>query len=181
MSKLYVAYGSNLAKRQMRQRCPTARPLGKFLMTDARLVFRGVADLEYRPGEVTPCGLWAINQADEAALDRYEGIGLGRYFKSDKLEIEFAGRPRKAVIYLMNSEGIYPPSQRYADVLRQGYKDFDLDVRYLEAAIARSFDKQPDEEIIARRLRQKADPDQRELVKMPEAVLKRLELKGAQP
>src|ERR1700693_3768222 len=98
MSKLYIAFGSNLAKRQMRQRCPTARPLGKFLLTSARLVFRGVADLECHAGENAPCGLWAINQADEVALDRYEGVGLGRYGKFH-VDLEYLGRPRQAIIY----------------------------------------------------------------------------------
>lgn len=178
MTKLYVAYGSNLSKRQMRMRCPTARPLGKFMLTSARLIFRGVADLEYAPGETTPCGLWSINQADERALDAYEGVGGRFYFKSEEIVLKWAGRARSALIYLMRSDGVYPPSQHYADLLRQGYKDFGLDVRYLDRAIARSFEKDPDEQTRARRLRQKEDPRQQQLVAMPESIaMKRLDLR----
>lgn len=181
MAKLYISFGSNLCKRRMRMRCPTARPVGKFLLTSARLTFRGVADLEYIPGEVTPCGLWSINQADEKALDRYEGVGLGRYMKSEDIKIDYAGRERTALIYLMNdSEEVYPPSQHYVDLIRKGYKDFGLDERYLNEAVARSFaDKNPGEETRARRERQRQDPQQQQLVRMPDpATMKRLELKG---
>ena len=168
MSSLYVAYGSNLSKRQMRQRCPTSRPLGKFLLKDARLVFRGVADLEFAPGEQAPCGLWSINDDDEKALDMYEGIASGVYFKTREIKLEYAGKRRSSVIYLMNSEAIYPPSRAYADTIRKGYRDFDLDESYLNAAIRRAYEgKAPDEATLARRLRQRSGDTHRELEPMP--------------
>lgn len=171
MSKLMIAFGSNLSKKQMRQRCPSARPLGKFMMTSARLVFRGVADLEFAPGEQTPCGLWAINQDDERSLDIYEGISSGVYFKSEEIRLEYAGRRRRALIYCMNSDGIYPPSQTYANTIRKGYKDFGLDERYLDEAIARAFnEKDPSEETMNRRARQRASLAHRKLVEMPLSV-----------
>lgn len=177
MSKLYIAFGSNLYKKQMRMRCPTARPLGKFMLTSARLVFRGVADLEFAPGEKTPCGLWAVNKDDERELDIYEGVGAGVYFKTEQIKLEYAGRRQPALIYLMNSDGIYPPSQTYADTIRKGYRDFNLDERYLDAAIARSFnEKNPDEETMNRRVRQQSGTLHRKLVEMPISVaLERLD------
>ena len=48
---LYFAYGSNLNLHQMLGRCPAAKPLGRFDLDDARLVFCGVADVEYADGE----------------------------------------------------------------------------------------------------------------------------------
>lgn len=180
MTKLYIAYGSNLDKRQMRQRCPTSRPLGKFYLTDAKLVFRGAADVEYSPGDKVPCGLYAINEADEKALDRYEGPG---YYKETGVVLRYCGRPRKTLMYLMkNTDGVYPPSQRYADTIRRGYKGFGLETKYLDAAIKQAFDeKRPDPETLARRARQKQDRKQQLLVKMPESVaLRRLELRRAE-
>jgi hypothetical protein len=41
---LYFAYGSNLNIAGMAQRCPAAKPVSRFLLPNARLVFRGVAD-----------------------------------------------------------------------------------------------------------------------------------------
>lgn len=179
MSRLYVAYGSNLCKSAMMARCPTAKPLGKFWLTNAKLVFRGVADVEYHPEDRVPCGLWNINQADERALDHYEGVAGGLYYKEEGIILKYAGRPQNALIYLMKSDGIYPPSQGYVDTIRRGYKDFKLDQSYLDAAIKRSFnEKDPDEQTTERRARQKADRRQARLVKMPESVaLKRLDMK----
>jgi hypothetical protein len=170
MSKLYVAFGSNLSKAQMRRRCPTARPLGKFMLTSARLVFRSVADLDFVPNESTPCGLWSLNEDDEHSLDAYEGIAHGSYFKSEEIKLTYAGRRRKALIYLKTTEGIYPPSREYARIIRQGYRDFGLDESYLDAAIARAYnEKNPDEDIIARRERQRSGTLHRELASMPQA------------
>lgn len=177
MSKLMVAYGSNISKRQMRQRCPNARPLGKFMMTSARLVFRNVADLVFAPGEKTPCALWMINADDERSLDIYEGISSGVYFKTDEIRIEYAGQRRKAVMYLMTTDGIYPPSQAYADTIRRGYRDFGMDERYLDDAIRRSFDeKDPDDYIATRRANQRAGGRHAKLVEMPMSLaLKRID------
>jgi AIG2-like family len=172
MPKLYIAFGSNLSKKQMRFRCPTARPLGKFIMRDAQLVFRSVADLDFVPGATTPCGLWSINTDDERSLDRYEGVNSGAYFKSEAIQLNYCGRKRPALIYLMNSQAIFPPSQTYVDTIRRGYKDFDLDEKFLDDAIARSFlDRDEDEEMLARRERQLDTRLHSQLVEMPESVL----------
>jgi hypothetical protein len=166
MSKLYIAFGSNLYKTQM-PRCPTARPLGKFMFAQCRLVFRGVADLEYDPESQTPCGLWAINKEDERSLDGYEGVNSGVYFKSEQT-ITYLGEKRKALVYLMNSDGIYPPSDTYVKTIRRGYKDFGMDESFLDAAVARSFqDKKPDHMIAARRRRQISGSLHRKLVENP--------------
>jgi hypothetical protein len=179
MTRLYIAYGSNLNKRAMRIRCPAAKSVGKFMLTNARLVFRGVADVEYSPTDKVPCGLWEINRADERTLDTYEGVGSGFYYKEEGIALKFRGERRNALIYLMCSEGVYPPSQGYVDVIRQGYRDFGMDEQYLDQAIARSFlKKEPDEQTMARRERQRQDPRVRfrRLVELPESVaLKRLE------
>jgi hypothetical protein len=172
MSRLYIAYGSNLSKAQMRRRCPNARPLGKFMLARARLVFRCVADLEYAPNEKTPCGLWMLNRDDERVLDLYEGLPGGIYFKTEEIELEYAGRRRKSLIYLMNCSGVYPPSQQYADTIRRGYRDFGLDERYLDNAITRSFaEKSPDDFIIERRARQRSGELHRKLVDKPLLLL----------
>ena len=166
MSKLYIAYGSNLNKRQMRQRCPTARPLGTRLVENCRLVFRGVADIVHEEGCATPIGLWLINQPDERALDGYEGVHRGLYRK-EQLEVEFNGKQRPALVYIMDSEGVYPPTQNYADAIRQGYKDFGLDTKHLDQAIAWAYEhKRPDQQTERRRSRQKVY-NQR-LVRMPD-------------
>lgn len=169
--KLYISYGSNLNKRVMRQRCPGARPVGKFMLTKAKLVFRGVADVEYSPNDSVPCGLWLIDKQNEAALDRYEGVSSGSYYKEESIVLKYKGKPHNALVYLMSNEGIYPPSEFYVETIRKGYKDFGLDESYLDAAIQQSFThKAPNESTRSRRGRQREDARHRRLVEMPEEV-----------
>lgn len=176
--RLYLSYGSNLCRRSMRIRCPDAKPVGKILLTNSRLVFRGVADVEYCPGSKTPCGIWHISQRDEDALDRYEGVNSGFYYKEYGIKVKLKGEEYNPLIYLMRSEGVYPPSQGYVDTLRRGYEDFQLDQSYLDDAIEHSYNaKSPDEQTRSRRQRQRKDSRHAQLVEMPEAVaLKRVAL-----
>lgn len=169
-SKLYLAYGSNLHKAQMRRRCPTARPLGSIMLEDSLLVFRGVADVIYHPGTQVPVGVWRVYHDDEEALDRYEGVRSGFYSK----EIVELDDGQEGVLYVMNNSGIYPPSQYYYDTCKRGYRDFGLDVGYLENALKQSYlRKEPNDWTTERRQRQRNTSHHR-LASMPRqfAVIK---------
>ena len=131
--KLYLAFGSNLNKLEMRKRAPSARPVGKLLITQARLVFRSVADVMHDPNARVPVGVWSITRECELALDRYEGAG--RVYERYHLRVG----DEDALIYMMNDRGIAPPGRGYLDIIRQGYVDFGLDQSYLDAAIEHSF------------------------------------------
>ena len=76
-NRLLIAYGSNLNRKQMSYRCPTAKLLGASTLRNHRLVFRGphaaaVTNVEDLKGRSVPVLVWEITPADEAALDRYE-------------------------------------------------------------------------------------------------------------
>lgn len=165
--RFYIAYGSNLCQRDMRWRAPDAVPRGRLILDNARLVFRGVADVECEIGHQAQCGLWEISKRDEEALDRYEGVDGGLYCK-DEIDI---GRGEWALIYTMTATGVYPPSDFYVKTIRQGYRDFGLDQSFLDAAILHSFKrKEPCEQTTARRERQKKTQRYRRLVPVPEAL-----------
>ena len=164
-SKLYLAYGSNLAKSQMRRRCPSARALGSIMLKDAKLVFRGVADVIYSAGSQVPVGVWRIYRDDEEALDRYEGIRSG-YYSKELVELDDGS---EALLYVMNSKGIYPPTQQYYDIVRQGYRDFGLDMDYLHKALAESYERKKPTEATERR-RAKQQRNLQRLAKMPEGM-----------
>lgn len=154
-ARYYLAYGSNLNRRGMKQRCPDAEFCGPMMLQDAQLVFRSVADVTFMDGGKVPCGLWRISKRDEEALDRYEGYNAhnpahGMY---RKVEVTL-NDGRIAMFYMMNSRGIYPPSKYYAETIREGYAHFGLDTRYLDDAIADSYArKEPDQQVVARRAR----------------------------
>ena len=77
--KFYIAYGSNLHIRQMKERCPQARIIGTAVLKDYRLLVRrgdsgAYLTIEPKKGCFVPVGVWAVAPEDEAALDEYEGF-----------------------------------------------------------------------------------------------------------
>jgi hypothetical protein len=173
---LYFAYGSNLNKRQMKIRCPAAKPICAFLLHDARLVFRGVADVIYEEGSVCPGAIWKITPACEEELDRYEGIRHGSYRKV-YFDLEKPIRGEKTVmVYVMNSEGIMPPPGHYLDGIREGYRDFRLNQKPLNDAVEASHDKKNPSHIERQRHRRNGRPA---LAERPSERKKRKEAKKA--
>lgn len=160
-NKLYFAYGSNLNVQAMSQRCPKARKVGKLILPNARLVFRGVADCIYSRRSTCPGGLWRITPACEAALDRYEGVSGGLYRKeylTVRLKPEAA--PEEVLIYVMNRGGIMPPWEDYIDTIAQGYRDFALDDQLwqLDRALEHSYDHKNKTPHLQRRWEQRGRP-----------------------
>ena len=129
---IYLAYGSNLHIEQMQRRCPTAEVLGTSTLHGYRLVFNGVATIEPDPDRSVPVLLWDIKPADEIPLDRYEGYP--RLYRRETVQVELDGRTVDAMVYIMNSDGIAPPSPYYYDVIRQGYEMNGLDISVLKQA-----------------------------------------------
>ncbi|GHU97838.1 gamma-glutamylcyclotransferase [Clostridia bacterium] len=131
---LYIAYGSNLNLRQMAIRCPTAKPVGTAMLKDWQLTFRGVATLERAEGAQTPVGVWELETADEAALDRYEGYP--RLYRKEFTEVTVREKTLTGMLYLMNDGIPCMPSKFYLDAIAQGYEDVGLDTEYLTDALA---------------------------------------------
>lgn len=148
MTKLYLAYGSNMNKAQMARRCPNAKPLRAIIIDDARLVFRGVADIEFCQGASVPVVLWSITAACERELDKYEGVAAGVY---EKREIPL-DNGETALTYVMCKPGIAPPTRDYYERIKQGYNDFGLDLEPLEVALKHSHVKQQHSAETRRRL-----------------------------
>lgn len=150
----YWAYGSNLNLRQMARRCPRAKSAGTFYVTGAKLVFRGVADVVMEEGALCPGGLWKITAECERALDQYEGVGSGLYVKK-YFKVRRNKHVYKCLFYQMRNErGVVPPGQLYLDSIVQGYRDFGLDVDYLDVAVQEAWgNKEMTPAIKARQIR----------------------------
>ena len=150
-TSLYWAYGSNLNHRQMRHRCPRARPFGP-LYLQGRLAFRYYADVETSDDkeDVVAGGLWRITPECEETLDRYEGVSTGHYEKRYLL-LEIDGARHKVLYYRMIDPGVMPPEVNYLRGIREGYKDFGLDVRLLEEAVRRTWLEKDKTPIVMRR------------------------------
>jgi hypothetical protein len=126
--RLYLAYGSNLSKAQMAQRCPEATPLEAITLQGYRLAFvghslrwnGGVATLVEDPKASTRAALYALTSDDERSLDGFEGVpGFYR-----KVEAVFSFKGQAAFTYICNVTSVYPPSRAYLDTIRQGYLDW---------------------------------------------------------
>lgn len=142
--KYYLAYGSNLNKEQMAHRCPDAKPICKWTVSNYQLVFRcGFLTIEPKEGAEVPCGVWEISEQDERNLDRYEGhpyFYRKEYFPAMVPDPEeLTGKLVTALVYVMN-EGrrIQAPSDFYFYSVYGGYLDFGLDTARLVEAYERA-------------------------------------------
>lgn len=161
---LYFAYGSNLNIEQMKYRCSRAIALGNFYLRNNKLVFRGVADCVYSPGNVCPGGIWSITSECEKELDRYEGYKMdqpnGGLYCKEIVEIcnDDGEVSAELMVYRMNSKGVFPPSQTYFDSIVEGYRNFRLPLKRLKAAVSRSYKHYSPSEVEERRYRKKGCP-----------------------
>jgi hypothetical protein len=146
MSKLYVAYGSNLNLKQMAYRCPTAELVGIGEIENYELQFKGMRNSSYATiapcvGKSVPVAVWDIKNADEKRLDRYEGYP-SHYFKQDIPVKLNNGGDISAMVYIMDlNQNFGLPSDGYYDTVHQGYLDCGLDVEVLNDAVNSSAEK----------------------------------------
>lgn len=146
-TKLYAAYGSNLCVSQMKARCPKAVKMGGFELPQTQLIFNRVADVVYHPTKTAMIGLWRITAACEKTLDAYEGVisktdgkvlKRGAYRKETiKVILTEGGREveRDALIYVMNRDQRELPMLSYLNTIKEGFRDFGLDERWINEAL----------------------------------------------
>jgi gamma-glutamylcyclotransferase len=127
----YFAYGSNLSRKQMSERCPEARPRFVAVLPNYRVVFSGwsrkwhggVAAIMSSRGEKVRGAIYEVDEACLRKLDRFEG-GYGRLpvtvFDEDN-------EPHEAVTYIKAGQlEESKPSPEYGAIIRQGYKDWGI-------------------------------------------------------
>ena len=130
---LYFAYGSNLHHFQMKRRCKNSVYLKKINLKGFRLTFRSkyrAADIEPKKKSMVPGGLFEISKSDEKKLDVYEDYPTlyKKYY--------FFYRGKKVMTYTMvKKTGFKYPTERYLNVVKRGYKDCNLDKKFLKKAL----------------------------------------------
>lgn len=138
MSKLYIAYGSNLNLQQMQYRCPTAKLVGTGEIQDYELQFKGSArgahaTIAPSPGKSVPVAVWTLERRDERMLDCYEGYP-SYYFKKT-LPVQMQDEKIRGMVYIMDQKMDFgAPTRQYLETVRQGYRDCGLDSAVLEQA-----------------------------------------------
>ena len=130
----YFAYGSNLSRQQMKERCPSSQPRFTATLHHYKLAFSGwsrrwrggVASIKPFRGERVPGAIYEISEADLKRLDRGEG-----YPESyDRIKIIVnteTGEPLEAFTYIKRRQPEETkPSPEYLSVIQQGYRDWGL-------------------------------------------------------
>lgn len=163
-TRLYFAYGSNLNKVQMRaaaddaselitdeyrNRCPDSLAVAPFILTGHRLAFvgertgrwgrGGVATVLPDAGSKVYGALYRISPADEATLDRMEGVDhtdpqSGSYYKATAGD--YLDEPVMLYIATARHGAENPPSARYLATIRRGYEMWGLPMETLAGITA---------------------------------------------
>ena len=130
---LYFAYGSNLNHFQMKRRCKDSFFLKRYELKDYRLNFRSkyrAADIEKKKNSIVVGALFEISKNDEKKLDVYEDFPI-LYTK-----MYFKYYNKRVMTYLMVKKTKFRyPTERYLNVIKQGYKDCKLDKKCLIKAL----------------------------------------------
>jgi len=130
---LYFAYGSNLNHFQMKRRCKDSKFLKKYQLKGFRLNFRSkyrAADIDKKSNSVVQGALFEISKSDEKKLDLYEDFP--KLYK----KIFFNYYNKKVMVYIMSKKTKFRyPTERYLNVIKQGYKDCKLNNYYLKIAL----------------------------------------------
>ena len=130
---LYFAYGSNLNHFQMKKRCKDSIFLKKINLKNFKLTFRSkyrAADIEFKKNSNVPGALFEISKSDEKKLDVYEDYPI--LYKKHY----FTYYGTKVMTYSMVKKTLFRfPTERYLNIVKQGYKDCKLDMSYLKKAL----------------------------------------------
>ena len=129
----YFAYGSNLHHLQMKKRCPNCRYIKKIVLNNFQLTFRNIggwADIERRINKKVYGGLYIISKCAERRLDKYEDFPI--VYK----KIYFKYKGKKIMTYTMvRKTKLIPPTTRYLNIIKQGYKDCKINIKILNVAL----------------------------------------------
>ena len=130
----YFAYGSNLHHLQMKRRCPNCRFMKKIILHNYNLTFRskyGAADIEKKMGKKVYGALYIISKQAEKRLDIYEE------YPTLYKKMFFKHGNKKVMTYIMAKKTkLVPPTTKYLNVIKQGYKDCKLSIKSLNDSLS---------------------------------------------
>lgn len=130
----YFAYGSNLNRQQMKERCPESQPKLSATLHHYRLIFAGwsrqwrggTASIKPMRGERLPGGIYEITESDLKRLDRYEGCPESH----DRIKVIVntdTGEAIEAFTYVRTRQAEETkPAPEYLKIIQQGYRDWGL-------------------------------------------------------
>jgi gamma-glutamylcyclotransferase (GGCT)/AIG2-like uncharacterized protein YtfP len=117
----------------MKRRCPNCKFIKKIILHNYDLTFRskyGAADIEKKYGKKVYGALYIISKSAERKLDIYEE------YPTLYKKMFFKYQDKKVMTYIMPKKTtLVPPTTRYINIIKQGYKDCKLNIKSLNAAL----------------------------------------------
>ena len=127
----YFAYGFNLNRKQMLERCPDSKPMFVATLRNYKLAFvgwsrqwrGGLASIKPFRGEKV---LGAIYEVSEQCLRRLDNFESG-YNRMKITVFDEDGEPIEAITYIKASQAEETqPSKQYLTVIQEGYRDWGI-------------------------------------------------------
>ena len=117
----------------MKRRCKDSVFLKKYELKGYRLNFRSkyrAADIEKKKNSIVPGALFEISKSDEKKLDLYEDFPI----LYNKFYFNYYNKKVMTYIMIKKTKFRYP-TEKYLNVIKQGYRDCKLDKKYLLRAL----------------------------------------------
>lgn len=131
---LYFAYGSNMDRAAMAQRCPATKLIGTGRLMRHRFFVSsdGYASVMRDPRGTVWGLLWDLALSDVPALDRYESLSTGLYTKVVQPILTEQG-PRRAMVYMGRSAKPGLPKPGYMEGVVQAAGEGGLSPEYIQS------------------------------------------------
>lgn len=136
------AFAANISSDALLRRCPDAVPIGPAHLPGFQLRFHGVATIspsnpDHIYADRTEGFLWAVSSRCLDSLDHFEGYP-GLYRREVVTTITATGSEAPAFAYRLAepTEPLFGPSDFYLAGIERGYREHDLDERYLRQAVS---------------------------------------------
>ena len=131
--KFYFAYGSNLWRNQMKDRCPDHRVIGNGVLKGYRWIIstQGYANIVKSKRDEVHGVIYEISESDERSLDRFEGVHSGSYRK-EMMMVEVDGQSQECLVYVDPVNGEGNPKEEYIERINKGISDSKLSQKYID-------------------------------------------------
>ena len=130
---IYFAYGSNMNRTQMAQRCPGAEPIAIATIFNFKFYINssGVAGIKPSLGAVCNGILWCLKNEHWSVLDYYEGVQAG-YYSKIKINCRIDNEVLSSSIYVANDLSPGRARSGYLEGIIDGAKRFNASESWLQ-------------------------------------------------
>jgi len=134
--QLYFAYGSNLCKKQMADRCPESKYLISGVLANYSWLIntRGYASINPSKGDFVLGEIFSLSGQDIDFLDIYENVAEGMYCK-ETLSIQTKDGALDCLVYIASDQEKGEPQTEYITRINAGIKSASLPDDYVRKCI----------------------------------------------